>query len=157
MTPESKRHMNTDPATPLGSPDPPAKPSPGAPKPCAKAALGARMPVVKAGPQSTSPLSVRAATPQNPQLTAPNRSYPQLTAANRSSRSFDFGIFSFRWWTGDAPKSQLFALIRSYAQLIAAIRSSPHSHSTAPPFEFSSGPRRHANSTKFDLSSTKFD
>ena len=118
----------------------------------------------------------QAAVPKNPQLTAPNHSYPQLTAANRSSRFSGPPSFPKTDPRQCIADSQLFALNRSYSQLFAANRSScfsPRRPKCIPPAQMDRGAgsqistllpprhrvrsRRHANSTKLDLNSTKFD
>ena len=98
--------------------------------------LAASKPCAKASPR---PESIFPA-PQNPQLSAVNRADPQLNAANRSSRFFGA--------PGPSTLGFLPLVLPGQNHLPSTKNSQP---STA------GGPRPYASSTKFDLSSTKFD
>ena len=176
--------MKTDPATHLGAPNLPAEPALSAPEPAAKPALGAANPSANAVLGAPSPATAAqpdsiansTSEPLPSTYLDANLSYLDLSRPISTEKIFPLGTqlgstktFSYPFAAPKqaaalqsplpgqpaAPKNpQLSAVNRAVPQLTPA---KPQFAIFSPQPRSPGGPRHHAASTKFDLSSTKFD
>ena len=180
MTKERKRHMKTDPATHLGAPKPRAEAALAAPKPVAshfwRSTLGFRLSTLLIPQLSAVNRAVPQLTPRYPQFAIFRRStlcaYPcrSATSVVRTPPTTGFGCTTNS--TSASPYST--SLNRIYTALhqttpsytekfFPYLQPSMYPRSACsllpprPPVPPSSAAKGANNSTKFDLSSTKFD
>ena len=165
--------MKTDPATSLGTPKLPAKVALGVPEPAAKPTLGAANPSANAVLTAPNPATAAqpgsiansTSEPLSSTRLDTNLSYLDLSRPISTEKIFPLGTqlgstktFSYPFAApkqAAAPKNpQLSAVNRAVPQLTPA---KPQFAIFSPQPRSPGGPRRHAASTKFDLSSTKFD